>query len=339
MFPSLLRHILFLSWIALLLAGDAAITSAQDFITTVDERTGAVSRFQGQVISWDSERMTYVTSGREREMSSRRVSRIDYPMSIEQQQADQYFASAQFDQASLACEQAIAKESRPWVVEEIRAQKLQCAAATGNVEQSVIEFFEIRKLSPKTRFLHLMPLAWHTGQRANGALALEFRKWLEQDDPVRGLIGASWLLITDPVPATNRLRELQNSSDSQIAQLAVTQLWREELITAGESDLRRWQTMIDRMPESIQAGPRFLKAVVQKRIAPGENSVIGLLQVPILFPEQYQVAGEALSEAYSLLKTLGRDDEAAIVARELQQKFGFSAAALRSKNTMEQFGK
>ena len=184
-----------------------------------------------------------------------------------------------------------------------------------------------------------MPLAWHTSQRANGALALEFRKWLEQDDPVRVLIGASWLLITDSVPATTRLRELQISGDSQIAQLAVAQLWREELITAGEAELRRWQTMIDRMPESIQAGPRFLVAVVEKRIAPGENSVIGLLQIPILFPEQYQVSGEALNEAYSLLKTLGRDDEAAIISRDLQQKFGFSAAALRSKNTMEQFGK
>ncbi len=339
MFPLMFRNVSTLLWIAFLLTGNGTIGSGQDLITIVDDKSGVVSQFQGQVLSWDSEKLKYVNSGQDREIPARRVSRIDYAKTPEQQQADQYFASAQFDQASLVCEQAIARESRPWVIEDIRALKLQCAAATGNVEQAVVEFLEILKLSPKTRFLHLMPLAWHSSQRAGGSLALELRNWLDRDDPVRGLIGASWLLMSDAEQATKRLRELQIAGDSQMAQLAAAQLWRDELITADENELRRWQASIDRMPESIQAGPRYLVAVVQKRLAPGENSAVALLQIPILFPEQYQVAGEALGEAYSLLKALGRNDDAAIVSRELHQKFGFSASALRSQNSMEQFGK
>ena len=337
--PILFRQTNSLLLMACSLAVSAAHCSAQDLITTIDDRTGMVSQFQGQVMSWDSEKLAYVTSGKDREMPSSRVSRIDYPKSIEQQQADLYFASAQFDQASLACEQAIVKETRTWVIEEIRALKLQCAAATGNVGQSVVEFFEILKQSPRTRFLHLMPLAWHTSQRAGGALVLEFRNWLEQDDPVRGLIAASWLLISDTEQATKRLRDLQISGDTQIRATGGS-----PALARGTDHCRRSGTSamasVDRSNARVESGWSPIpcccgKKAYRARREFGDRLVANSDFVSGTIPGFRR----GIRRSTLIAGIAGSRRRRGDCCRELQQNFGFSAAALRSKNTMEQFGK
>ena len=86
------------------------------------------------------------------------------------------------------------------------------------------------------------------------------------------------------------------------------------------------------MPESLQAGPRFLTAMVQKRIQGDARAVVALMQIAILFPEHYQLAGSALGQARELLIRLERHEEAAQVARELMQSWSFTRAAERLRD-------
>ncbi len=310
--------------------------SGQDRITVINPDTGVLSQFTGQVIAWDRERVTYVSGGREREIPARRVIGIDYPKSAGHQEADRFYQAGRFDQAALALENAMASESRPWVAEEMRARSLQCGMAAGDLNRALVEFLAIYRDNPQTRFFHLVPLAWEARERAPRGLAGELEKLLNDDDPVRSLLAASWLLMTnDPAPAIARLKQLAIAADARVAQLADAQLWRPRLIDADEAELRRWHLAIERMPEALQAGPRFLAAMVQQRLQGDTEAVIAFMQIPVLFPEHYQLAGSALGQAHQLLEKLGRTAEAELVARELFQSYGFSAAAGGMQNPVD----
>jgi tetratricopeptide (TPR) repeat protein len=309
----------------------------QELISVVDSDSGTVTQFRGQVLAWDADRLTYMSGERQRNMPARRVTAVEYEKSAEQRDADHYFAGGKFDQAALSFENALGKETRVWVAEEMRARRLQCAAATGDNGQALIEFMELIRANPKTRFFHLIPLAWQPNDRMGGTLTIELQKWLAVDDPVRGLLAGSWLLANDQPAATDRLRKLSIAADPAIAHLATAQLWRLQTISADVEELRRWRIAIDRMPEPLQPGPRLLAAMVQKRLAADDLAVVALLQVPILFPDQYQLSGQALLEAHELLQSLGRSDEAALVAQELVTAYGQCTAAYRFQNPVERF--
>lgn len=308
---------------------------AQDLITTVDPDSGQRNQFRGQVLAWDQQQLTYVTGGRERQIPSRRVAGVVYPRNPRHVEAERLFESGRFDQAALALENAAREESRPWVVEEMRARRLQCALAVGQLNVAIAEFLEILRASPQTRYFHLIPLAWNIRERVEGPLAGELQRLLQQEDQATALIAASWLLMTDDTAATDRLRQLAISEDSRIAMLANAQRWRPRVIAATADDLRGWQATIERMPEPLQAGPRYLSAVVQQRLQGDSAAVIALLQIPILFPEQYQLAGDSLLRASQLLQRLGREEESARVARELLDRYANSAAAQALQNPVE----
>jgi hypothetical protein len=199
--------------------------------------------------------------------------------------------------------------------------------ATGDVMRAADRFTELVATNPQTRFFHLIPLAWQNSERIDGGLAGLFRGWLDGNDPVRGLIAASWLLATDEPTALAKLKQLAVSSDRRIAWMADAQVWRTRWIVADAAELGRWQAAIERMPEPWQAGPRLLAATLQKRLQPDESAAIALLQLPILFADRYRISGAALGEAHELLESLGRQDDAAIAARELTTVYPFSPAA------------
>ncbi len=316
----------------------AFLLRAQDLISVLDADGQVLHKYQGQVVRWNADRLTYIGNGRERDVLTERIASVEYPRTPAHEQADRFFDEGRFDQATLGYENAIPGESRAWVVEELRARRLRCAAALGDVAEEITGFLAIVQANDRTRFFHLIPLAWQASDRISGQLAGELERWLAIDDPVRGLIAASWLLSSDSEAAETRLKKLAIAGDSRVAQLADAQLWRPRLIVSGAEELRRWNLAINRMPEPIQAGPRYLAAMLKKRLRGDDQAAVALLQVPILFPQQYQLCGAALAEAHGLLQSLGRGEEAVRVARELDQKYGASRAAAAMGNPVEKLG-
>ena len=84
----------------------------QDKITVINPDTGVHNQFPGQVIAWDRERITYVSGGRERQISARRVSTVDYPKSQAHLEADRFF---------------LAGSPNPGCTERADATRLVCA--------------------------------------------------------------------------------------------------------------------------------------------------------------------------------------------------------------------
>lgn len=328
--PDLSRILILVAALAASLTTPAA---AQDRIILHATDRGEVSEFPAQVIAWSRDQVVYESNGRQREIAASRVDRILFPRSAEHLDADDLFTSRQFDQAALKYAAAIQAELRPWVRELLQARLVQCADATGNIEAALAQFVALYREFPQTRFTHLVPLAWTPGARARGLLATELQRGLTDSDPppdpLIRLLAASWLLNDDEARAMQVLKRLQTDGEPWMAHLATAQSWRTQLLTVQPSELDRWKAAIDRMPRPLSAGPRLLTGLAEKKLQPGEDAVIQLMQIPILFPDAVQLAGEALSQASDLLDDLGRDDEATIVARELDERYGSSRAALR----------
>lgn len=307
--------------------------SAQDRIRLRDDRTGRVTEFQALVLTWDASRLVYSANNRESTVAGSRVVSVDYPRSQTQTQAEQQFDAGQFAQAWQSYETAMAEEPREWVKVEMLARKLQCASAMNRQADALRTFFQIQRATPQSRFFYLIPIPWDTA-RPDGTLMPQYSAWVSGQDEIQALIACSWLLTADPELVTGKLKALAQSEDSRVAHLAGAQLWRMQSISARDTDLQRWKVAVDRMPALFQAGPRFQIAMAQKYMTQSGNeamrdvALVGLLQIPVLYPEQYQLAGSALNEAYQILSSAGRSREANLVLSELKRDFASSTAAL-----------
>ncbi len=328
------------AWLVLAIGWAACPTAAQDQITVRDRRTGKVSQFQAQVISWDSEQLVYSGNGRQTAIPSSRVTAVDYPRTANQLAGDQHFADREFLPAWQSYENAIAEEPRSWVKVEIMARQLQCARALNRQPEALQVFFAIRQETPRSRFFHLIPIPWAKSRPAPTLLDV-YREWSQSGDETQQLIAGSWLMLMDEAAATEVLRNLARSEDPEIAHLAAAQLWRGQTLSMRESDLSRWKASMARMPEALQAGPRFLIALAQRQLNRNgadslrNEALVGMLQVPILHPEQYQLCGAALLEAHQMLVAADRPDEAQLVLNELQRDYGLSNAALSLTGRVE----
>ena len=311
----------------------SATTSAQDQIVLRDERTGKVTEFRAFVLSWDTKQLVYTTSERQNTVNGSRVVRVSYKKSDSQTTGDEQFASGQFTQAYQSYENAIESETRDWIKSEMLARQVQCASALNRQHDALRKFFLLYQSSPRTRHFDLIPIIWDRSA-ADPTLASRYETWLGGQEELQSLIAASWLMTRNESVAVDRLKQLSRSEDARIAHLANAQIWRTQIVTAGLPELQRWRAAVGRMPESFQAGPRFKIALVKKRLGDSgdvawtEQALVGLLQIPILHPRQYQLAGRALQEAHSILVAANRNEEAAIVLAELKRDFGQSTAAI-----------
>ena len=307
--------------------------TAQDTVTVKDPRTGKFSQFEAQVLEWDAERLLYMGNGKQRTMPAARVVDVSYPRTESQLEADQLFAEGKLLQAMQTYQNAIANEPRAWVKGELQARQLQCARALNRQREAITLFLKIQQASPNTRFFHLIPISWDR-TRLDGSLAANLSQWLSGSDEVRKLIAASWLQNQDAANANSALRLLSQSDDSRIAHLATAQLWRPQIIAPSPTAIPRWEAAINRMPRRFQAGPRYLLAAAKQRANRAKNpaafneALVNMLQVPILFPADYQVAAAALLEAHNMLTAQDRQNEAEIVLAELTRDYPLSTAAM-----------
>ncbi|MDG2012725.1 MAG: hypothetical protein P8J33_04430 [Pirellulaceae bacterium] len=314
--------------------------AAQDRVTVKDPRTGKNTQFDALVLDWDAERLLYKGNDRERTMPSSRVVDVAYPRTPKHLEADQQREMGQFLQAWQSYKNALSEEPRGWVKVELLAGQLKCALALNRQRDALAAFFAIQQATPKSRYFHLLPLPWYQ-TRVDGAMVSTYRDWLSEQNEIRRLIAASWLLKSDEAVALQTLKTLAQSDDARIAHLATAQAWRSQMVATTTAELLRWQAALRRMPTNFQAGPRFLIALAKRRAnrqgtaEEFNQALVSMLQVPILFPEDYQIAGAALLEAHEMLVTAGRDQEASIVLAELKRDYALSNAALSLSSRIE----
>jgi tetratricopeptide (TPR) repeat protein len=323
--------------LALLVALAALPARAQDsvHIATGDDGRGR-AKATGQIIDLAGNELRMKSAGgAERVVPADRILRIETARTREQDTADEQFAADRFDEAAVQYQAALKREERGWMRREIIAQLVACYRAAGNVSSAAEYFLLLVRSDPATRHFDAIPLAWLPGLPAADVEG-RARRWIDQRDvPAAMLLGASHLLTTPQGDAARgRLQELASGKDSRIAALARTQLWRDRIASADDAELDRWQADIDRLPESVRAGPTFILAHALAQRKRYEQAALGYLRVPILYPSERALAARSLLEAGRTLEKLDQSTEAARLYREVLSDHGQDPAAIEAQDRL-----
>ena len=189
-------------------------------------------------------------------------------------------------------------------------------------------FFRLVSNDPQSRFLHLAPLPWETGKSGgNVPSAAQAQKWLEaggragSDLAAVSLVGASWLMTSQPQDARPVLEELATDLDPTISALAVGQLWRQQKTAINAKRLTVWRRRLEIMPKPASAGPLYTVALATSQASLNDLALRDFMRIVILHPEQEIIAAPALYRAASLLHNEGRTEVAASLVEELKSKY------------------
>lgn len=233
---------------------------------------------------------------------------------------------------------ALIREPRSWVQREIRAWLVRCALQQSDRVTAGLMFNEIVRSDAETRHWGVAPLIW-APEQVGDALRESARDWLTaRFEPAR-LLGASVLLL-DPVfgdVARTELDRLTRSANRNVVELARSQEWRLRL--TGEElsprELDNWTDRIERLPESLRAGPYYLLGRAFALRGELEQAAAGYLWVPLVYNDDPLLSARAALDAANALSRLGRGDEAQSLYGELVEKYAWSPFAEEARSQLE----
>lgn len=316
----------------------APLAAAEDTVIVSSANSGeARITLRGRVLDYNGRQLTLeTTAGVQREIPASQVIEIQTPLSAEQQAADALVAARQYQAALAKYLEASRTENRRWMRHRILGQLVLCQRELGAWDVAGEYFLGLLRDDPASPYFHLIPLAWATTPSAPN-VEQKARQWLaRQDSPVARLLGASHLLASaDRGQAVAELQRLSAATDKTIAALAAAQLWRTHLAEATPESLAARSDTIQRLPTGLRAGPYLVLGQALARQGQADDALLALLRVPVLYPEERLLAGEAL---WLAAETLNRGDRAAEAKRlylELLSDYPDSRHAPEAKSRLE----
>jgi tetratricopeptide (TPR) repeat protein len=319
-----------------------APAAAEDtvYISTGAE-TGGYSKWTGEVLEYTGvELRMRLSGGLERSFPAERVLRIETRYGPEHREADSRFAQGKFDEALALYGPARRSEPREWVRRQITAQMVWCYRALGRLEEAGEEFRVLVQSDPTTPYFACIPLAWMPSP-ASIILERTARQWLDQDEiPAAVLLGASHLMSTSSrAAALAKLKRLTTGTqDGRIAFLALAQTWRAAVVTADPEQIKAWNETIERMPESLCAGPYYVLGQAWAQRQAWEQAALAWLRIPILYAEHRELAARALLDAGHALEKLGQADQAARLYGELIRDYPDDPSAGEARAWLKETG-
>jgi tetratricopeptide (TPR) repeat protein len=250
-------------------------------------------------------------------------------------------AERRWNEAAADLEAALKEESREtgraWVRREILAQLVRCALAVGDRESARLRFVALVKSDPSTRHFALIPLKW-TSEPLSETVRAEARELaLDRTEAVR-LIADSLLLddLESGVAARHDLQLLSGATDERVRLLAEVQSWRLRSDKAEKFDdeAARWERRLSSFPEDLRAGGWWLAGRACQARGESDKAARMLLWLPLVYPDDADLAARAGIEAARELGVLGRRTEAATILREVQRRFA-EAPATREAAELE----
>lgn len=315
---------------------------ASDQVYVRQKKSDTSRQYTGQIDDWNGRYLVLTsTAGRQRKLTTASVVSVGYDRGDAQVAGQEAFSQHNWGRAIKAYEQALRSEKRDWVRRRILRDVAICHLATNRPVAAAESFERILASDPTTQYLDALPLAW-SAQEPTGSLGARADEWMDGNSPPSMmLLGASWQLSgAERQPSIRVLEQLARSHDRRLAGLAMAQLWRTQVVTAKERDFQRWQTAINEMDAPLRPGPIFVLARARARNASTpEAAVIDFMRVPILYPDNYQLAAKALLEAGQLLERGQQRDEAALVYREITQQYEKTDEAALATERLEQLEK
>jgi hypothetical protein len=216
---------------------------------------------------------------------------------------------------------AVASGLPRWQQRLILAEMVDAASALGKTHDAGLLFASLAKDNPPCLLLSTIPIPWGDDVVAADMFKLQgsAEKWIGEEQEALQLLGASWLLSGKKrTEAVETLETLGRSSKVPIiAAYAKAQLWR----TLPPSDLLsdkypKWIAERDKLLHPLQAGPSMLLA---ERLAQAGQPALAIpewLRVSRLHQDREHLASKAMSKSIEALKSLGRNDEAALLEKK-----------------------
>ena len=327
------RHAVLVSPVLLTLLG---MTWAED-VVIVSADADRTKRLVGRIVELTGDHLVFEhPSGRKETVAGSRVIDVRSHWSPQLHKADTLFQQRRYAEALPAYRPALGAEERAWVKQRIRARVVWCNRYLGRTEQAGAAFRALYQRDPTTREFAAIPLDWITRLPSPGA-AQRAKEWLaERDSGVARLIAASWLLSTSSrADALRTLNGLLTDSDPRVAFLAEAQQWRTRLTTTNAEELKRWTARVDRMPDSIRAGPIFVIATALARQQHHESAALEFMRIPILYPMQRRLSSRSLLAAAGELEKMDKTDEPRGLYREVILEYPGTDAAQQSQQKFE----
>lgn len=313
-------------------------TRAEDVITLAPrpDDPGRIV-LKGRVVDYTGGLLTYENSvGAQQSVPGKQVLTIQSTWNADHTAGDESWRRRDFLTAATKYQAASAAETRRWARRLIHSRLVACLRELDRWDQAAELFLALAKDDPATPYFATIPLPWTT-ITASPVLETKARTWsADRTTPLVALLGSSFLLATpDRAEALQRLRELSQSADARIAPLAEAQLWRAAAVTADAATIEKWQQSLDKLPESLRAGPYLVVGRAWSQQNQPERAALNMLRVPILFgDEQPRLAAEALWSAGQALEQLTQAEQATGLYRELLRDFPQAATAAAARDRL-----
>lgn len=261
------------------------------------------------------------SSGSLREFRGRPVLRIETELLPEHREGNEAYLAGHFELAQAKFRVAQAKESRPWVAEELIVRRIWCLRYLGRQNEAIEEFASLVRLNPQTALLASIPLAWIPGE-ISPEVERRSLEALRFPSPELQLLGASYLLGGKNEPqAVQFLTRFSTGGEEPLRSLAWFQLTRTRLWRLTEAEIKQLERGVERLPRDFRPGPTAVVAQAWETRKAYEDALLWWLQLPLSFPEHRDLAAWGLLHAGRNLERLNRLADAAKMYRELLDNY------------------
>ena len=228
---------------------------------------------------------------------------------------------------------ALAVESRPWVLREIRAELASCHRSLRAWEACIREVTEILDTDPDSRHVLMLPLVWDerldVAERYVAAM-----EELQAKSPARRLAAASALLSDQKhgSAAEAVLLDLRRHGRGGVVRIAELQLWRVKLGQRESlriTDVDQWQERLGEFSRAMRGPGEFLSGRAFRQLGDLDRAAASLLWMPLAAPLDPGSCRAALTEAAAVLEESGRTDDARRIRARLAAEHSAATAIQR----------
>lgn len=288
-----------------------------------DRHAEGRARVVGEIVEYTGRELRIrVAEDRERKISGKLVLAIETATPPEQVAAEEAYSKRDYAAALKGFQQAIKIEKRRWARRAAVARLIACQRRLARWEQAGELYLKLLEQDAETPYADVIPLAW-SPEQLSASLEKQALDWLEREDSSAAvLMGASHLLSsTHRERARDSLEALARNKDSRWSALALAQSWRAALDSVSEKQVAGWARKTESFPKELRAGAYHSLGRSYARLGDHERAALDFLRVSVLYPQEIELAADALFQGAKSLEKLNRPTEALALYNEMLERY------------------
>ncbi len=287
----------------------------------------------GRVVDFTGREIRLEHNGREQAYPAERVIEVvtEWPPGYEEGKAA--LDKGEYAEAIGHFTRAAQADQRVWVRRLAMEQMIVAYAAQEDWLRSGDLLVSLATSDPATAALAQAPLPW---QRVEGVPQARAEGWLRGNTEAAQLLGASHLLPTAlRGEAIKVLTTLARSGDPRVALLAQAQLWRTEVVTAGLTQVSRWEETLRKASASVGGGPWLVVGDAYRQRGEQDRAMLAYLHPAIDFPNDIPSAARGLMLAAQVAGEAGQPEERHKLLRQLVGSYPHTPPALAARSMLQ----